>query len=155
MAKTKIEVVDLNGRPVTFEIENPRPSEMEAIAQFNREQMRSYSRQHKTAQRYIDRYHLEDYCGVNRRKPKNTRNGHVVNYVEEFTQLEDIRLTVQSVLDTCSLVQRERFMLWLGGEKYSDIAKMQHCGGEAVRQSVASIFKKIKKALFSALPNGL
>ena len=111
MAKTKIEVVDLNGRPVVFEIENLRPSEMTAIAQFNSEQKRSYYRQHKTMQRYIDKYHLEDYCGVNRRKPKNTRNAHAVDYVEEFTQLEDIWLTVQGVLGTCSPVQRERFML--------------------------------------------
>lgn len=99
-------------------------------------------------QRYVDKYHLENYRGVNRRKPKNTRNAHAVDYVEEFTQLEDVWLTIQSVLGTCSPVQREQFMLWLDGEKYADIAQIQGCGREAVWQLVTRILKKLKRRFF-------
>ena len=51
-----------------------------------------------------------------------------------------------SVLDTCTPVQRERFLLFaLDGYSCAEIGRMKGCSGEAVRLSIDAVRKKFLK----------
>ena len=51
-----------------------------------------------------------------------------------------------SVLDTCTPIQRERFLLFaLDGYSCAEIGRMKGCSGEAVRLSIDAVRKKFLK----------
>ena len=61
-----------------------------------------------------------------------------------------------SILDTCTAIQRERFLLFaLDGFGYTEIGMMQGCSRESVYESIQAVRRKFLKFFSNHPDNGL
>ncbi len=76
--------------------------------------------------------------------------------VEEIVCQRDSLAALLSILDTCTAIQRERFLLYaLYDYTYDEIGAMYGCSKYAVRDSIEAVRKIFKKYLQIDPTNGL
>jgi len=76
--------------------------------------------------------------------------------VEDIVCQRDSLAALLSVLDTCTVIQRERFLLYALYEyTYDEIGAMYGCSKYAVRDSIEAVRKIFKKFLQIDPTNGL
>jgi hypothetical protein len=67
------------------------------------------------------------------------------SYKTDFAEQVDTRITIETILKTCTKIQQRRFRLHHDyGHSLTEIAEIEHCYEGAVRKSVRAVEEKIK-----------
>ena len=100
---------------------------------------KAMQRQKKATSRHISDKSLDDLEQTTGKNPCK----------KDFAKRSDIRLSVEMVLRTCTVIQQRRFTLHRDyGYSLTEIAKMENCDESAVRRSVSAVDEKVKKIFF-------
>ena len=75
---------------------------------------------------------------------------------EDIVCQRETLVLLLSILDTCTAIQRERFLLYaLYGFSYTEIGMMQGCSRESVYESIQAVRRKFLKFFSNHPDNGL
>lgn len=97
------------------------------------------------------KYDLEKIRNEHRR---HIEDGEVDDFIEsgkltvkQFEQECVEKIDFEAALKMCTPIQKRRCKLYVQGYSFTEIARMENCDKEAVRQSIITAVKKIKNIL--------
>ena len=122
----------INGQPVSVEVS------VEVYAYLNEADHKDENLLHEQ-RRHWDGRELEQIAVVHPGSDESP---------EQQLCREETLCELMAVLDSCTALQRERFLLYaLEGMSYAEIAKQQGCSRVSVFESIDAVRKKFKKLL--------
>lgn len=127
-----VTVKNSNGKEISVEVTR------EVYLVFEEERLQ-VERERNEKRRHLTDRALDDYAVLTSSKAVSEP---LENYYFQRERLQD----VFEILKTCTPKQRERFLLnKIYGYSYTEIAHMQGCLKNAVRDSIEAVMKKLKK----------
>lgn len=130
-----VKIKDVTGHEITMEVSFD-------IFRVFEEERKELERERYEKRNHLDKRGLEDYILELEKEATSLSE----SAEDQFFRQETFR-SIRNIMRTCTINQQERFAFYLSGYTYAEIARMCNCSVMTVKGSVASVIKKIKKAM--------